>query len=176
MAISTIDSTGMTFPLGASTITAGTVVASTSGTSIDFTALPSWVKRITIILSGMSTSGTSVPLVRLGTGSTTFATTGYLGSGFGCVSGASPAINNYTNGFAIGSDRASTYVNHGTIVIANITGNTWVSNAFGGQSDAGRAWGHGGTIALGAALTAVRLTTVNGTDTFTAGSINILYE
>lgn len=34
----------------------------------------------------------------------------------------------------------------------------------------------GGTISLAGALDNVRLTTVNGTDTFDAGSINILYE
>jgi hypothetical protein len=34
----------------------------------------------------------------------------------------------------------------------------------------------GGQIELAATLTAVRITTVNGTDAFDAGSINILYE
>ena len=42
-----------------SAITAGTAVASTSGTSIDFTGIPSWVKRITVMFNGVSTNGTS---------------------------------------------------------------------------------------------------------------------
>jgi hypothetical protein len=63
----------------------------------------------------------------------------------------------------------------GTMVLTNITGNTWVSNTTVKLSSTETAFA-GGDIALGAALTAVRITRVNGTDTFDAGSINILYE
>ena len=31
----------------------------TSGTSIDFTGIPSWVKRITVMFQGVSTTGSS---------------------------------------------------------------------------------------------------------------------
>ena len=58
------------------TITSGTAVASTSGTSIDFTSIPSWVKRITVMFNGVSTNGTSQVQIQLGAGSVT--TTGYL--------------------------------------------------------------------------------------------------
>jgi hypothetical protein len=34
----------------------------------------------------------------------------------------------------------------------------------------------GNALALGGVLDRVRLTTVNGTDTFDAGTVNILYE
>jgi hypothetical protein len=47
-------------------ITSGTAVASTSGTSIDFTSIPLWVKRITVMFAGVSTNGTSPFLVQLG--------------------------------------------------------------------------------------------------------------
>ena len=53
-----------------------TAVNSTSGTSIDFTGIPSGVKRITIMLKDVSTSGTSYKLIQLGSGSIT--TTGYF--------------------------------------------------------------------------------------------------
>ena len=56
-------------------IVSGTAVASTSGTSIDFTGIPSWVKRITVMLNGVSTSGTSIVQVQIGSGSPT--TSGY---------------------------------------------------------------------------------------------------
>ena len=85
-------------------------------------------------------------------------------------------IGNYTTGFGIGGDGQATYVRHGAVILTNITGNTWVASGVGGLRDSGRLWTTGGTIALAAALTAVRITTVNGTDTFDAGSINILYE
>ena len=64
-------------PTGVGVLTSGTAVASTSGTSIDFTGLPSWVKRITVIFNGVSLSGSSNLLIQLGTGSTTYTTSGY---------------------------------------------------------------------------------------------------
>ena len=162
--------------MASSVITSGTAVASTSGTAIGFSALPSWVKKITVLLSGVSTSGTSVVLIQLGTGSTTYTTSGYLGSGGGGLTASTLVITNQTIGFGIGGDGAATYVRHGAVVLTNITGNTWVASGAGGMSDNARLWTCGGTIALAAALTAVQVTTVNGTDTFDAGSINILYE
>ena len=44
------------------------------------------------------------------------------------------------------------------------------------RSDGGNAYMSGGSIALGGVLDRIRITTVNGTDVFDAGSINILYE
>jgi len=70
-------STGLV--MSASAITSGTAVASTSGTSIDFTSIPSWVKSITVMFSAVSTSGTSDVIVRLGTGGSP-ETSGYVGS------------------------------------------------------------------------------------------------
>ena len=163
-------------PAGGSIITSGTAVASTSGTAIGFTAIPSWAKKITVMLSGVSTSGTSVVVIQLGTGSTTYTTTGYLGSTGVGLTGNTLLIGTVTVGFGVVADGAATYVRHGSIVLTNITGNTWVASGAGGLSDSSRAWITGGTIALAAALTAVQVTTVNGTDTFDAGTINILYE
>ena len=85
-------------------ITSGTAVASTSGTSIDFTSIPSWVKRITVMFSGVSTNGTSYPQIQLGAGSVT--TSGYLWRG-AYVAGASVAGTSYTSGFGIRQDDAS---------------------------------------------------------------------
>ena len=50
-------------------LVSGTAVASTSGTSIDFTGIPSWVKRITVMFNGVSTSGTSFKQIQIGSGS-----------------------------------------------------------------------------------------------------------
>jgi len=157
--------------MASSVITSGTAVASTSGTSIDFTGIPSWVKRITINFQGVSTSGTSFVIVQLGTGSTTYTTTGYLGA----VNSAN-SITNQTTGFGVIGQPIAANVLHGTATVTNLTSNTWcyagtiyLSNTAGGGGGAG-------SISLGATLTAIRITTVNGTDTFDAGSINILYE
>jgi hypothetical protein len=151
--------------------TLATSVASTSGTSIDFTGLPSWIKRITVQFQGVSTNGTSVIIIQLGTGSTTFTTTGYL-----CSAGTNATIANYTTGIGTTGVRSAAYVTHGATVFTNITGNSWVAQGTNGGSDGATISYTGGSIALGAALTAVRVTTVNGTDLFDAGTINILYE
>lgn len=152
-------------------LTSGTSQASTSGTSIDFTSIPSWVKRITVIFNGVSTNGSSNPLIQTGT-SGGVVSSGYLGATVNYVgSGAS----NPTTGFALASDSSSNIIS-GTLVITNITGNTWVASGLFVTSNTPFAMYSGGNIALAATLDRVRITTVNGTDTFDAGSINILYE
>ena len=156
---------------GASLITSGTAVASTSGTSIDFTSIPSWVKRITVMFNGVSTSGSSLVQIQLGTGSTTYTTSGYTSAGSNANSSATVT---QTTGLNVDNTGNAAFTRTGLGTLANITGNTWVWS-FVNANSAGPSFGTGG-IALAAALTAVRITTVNGTDTFDAGSINILYE
>ena len=159
-----------------SAITSGTAVASTSGTSIDFTGIPSWAKRITVMLSGVSTNGTSIPLVQIGD-SGGVENTGYLGTA-SYFSGVGVASANNTAGFLIsnGAGDTATAVRHGQIVISNLTGNTWVCSGSVGLSDTTRSCVLSYSKALSATLDRVRITTVNGTDTFDAGTINIMYE
>jgi len=156
-------------------IVSGTAVASTSGTSIDFTSIPSWVKRITVMFNGVSTSGTSVVRIQLGT-SSGVTTSGYLGSASTIATGV--ATSNFTAGFdensAGGSTAAS--IRHGSYVIQNLTSNTWTCNGLIGFSNEARSSTVAGVVPLAATLDRVRITTANGTDTFDAGTINILYE
>jgi hypothetical protein len=156
-------------------ITAGTSVASTSGTSIDFTGIPSWVKRVTVMFSGVSTNGTSFITVRLGSGGTP-QSTGYLVSSSSIGNGVDPATNNTTSGFELYTNSAS-YAVSGQIVFSNLSGNTWVGAANANYSNIIAATMlTAGMVALSGTLDRIRITTVNGSDTFDAGSINILYE
>lgn len=147
----------------------GTAVTA-SGTAVDFTGIPSWVKRITIILNGVSTSGTSVKQLQLGSG--TILTTGYLGTGSAISSGV--GTTTATTGFPIYSILAADVIS-GSFVLNNISGNIWVCNSFGKTSTTNSFVG-GGDVTLSGVLDRIRITTVNGTDTFDAGSINIMYE
>jgi hypothetical protein len=149
----------------------GTAVASTSGTSIDFTGLPTWVKRITVMFNGTSTNGSSNVIIQIGSGS--FTTSGYLGSGSNSttLTGA-----NYTTGFGILIFNTAAAVVGGTVVLTQISGNTWIASGTLGRTDGAATGGVAGYVALSGTLDRVRITTVNGTDTFDAGSINILYE
>lgn len=119
-------------------ITSATAVASTSGTSIDFTGIPSWVKRITVCFSGFSTNGSSAYLIQSGSGSV--ENTGYLGAS--TITAASASTSNYTTGFGIGNgSAATTNVLHGigTIVLLNSSTNLWAFSFVGGNSDTTRA-------------------------------------
>jgi hypothetical protein len=152
-------------------IVRGTAVASTSGTSIDFTSIPSWVKRITLVLNAVTTSGTSNLQIQIGSGSVT--TTGYASQAWFPTT----ATGVITSGFVLFNHSAALTLS-GAAQIVSLNSTTWIStgtfNYVSTSSVGYQSSGH--SPALSGALDRVRLTTVNGTDTFTAGSINILYE
>jgi len=155
-------------------ITSGTAVASTSGTSIDFTSIPSWVKRVTVMLAGVSTSGTSNLQIQVGGGS--IQTSGYLGS-CGYIS-ATPASLLFTAGFGIANTVGAGSIQHGALTLSLLDSatNTWAASGTFALSDGALTFVTAGRKVVTTALDRVRLTTANGTDTFDAGSVNILYE
>ena len=156
--------------MASSVITSGTAVATTSGTSIDFTSIPSWVKRITVMVSNVSTNGASNLLVQMGT-SGGIQATGYLST----AATISNALVDTTAGFIITYQNNAAWLSKGAIVF-NITGaDVWLGTGITTQTAATASF-NSGTKTLGGTLDRVRLTTVNGTDTFDAGSVNILYE
>ena len=150
--------------------TLGTAVASTSGTSITFSSLPAWIKKITVMFSGVSTNGTSPMQVQIGD-SGGIENTGYTSASQ--TDGASSG--NLTTGFAVFYSNVAASLHSGSIQISSITGTTWVASGVLANTG-GNASYMAGSKALSDVLTQVRITTVNGTDTFDAGSINILYE
>jgi hypothetical protein len=157
-------------------ITAATAVTA-SGTSVDFTSIPSWVKRITVMFDIISTNGTAVILVQLGD-SGGVETTGYdtNAAGVGNAGAIGSAGSNFTTGFALTPTNAAASQYHGNIVFNNITGNTWVSSGVLVNNSTGAVMFNSGKKTLSDTLTQVRITTVNGTDAFDAGTINIMYE
>lgn len=151
-------------------LTQGTAQNSTSGTSIDFTGIPSWAKRITVMFNGVSTSGTSNIQMQIGTLAGGFETTGYASTGWDST------IATSTTGFLVSGSVAAANVRSGAMVLTNVSGNTWVNAGVLCRTDVGTGAHASGTKTLAGVLDRVRITTVNGTDTFDAGSINILYE
>jgi hypothetical protein len=155
-------------------LTLATAQNTTSGTSIDFTAIPSWVKRITVMLSGVSLSGSSNLLIQLGD-SGGIETTGYAGSSVVAGNAAASAGALFTTGIGVMGNFASNII-HGVVVIHLAGSNLWVAGGSYGYENAGFSGSTGGSKTLSGTLDRVRLTTVNGTDTFDAGSVNIMYE
>jgi len=163
---------GAIVPQPTPVITSGTAVTLTTQTSVDFTSIPSWVKRITVLFNGTSLSSTADLLVQLGTGSTTFPTSGY-NSTSGLFTGGGNAVSTSTAGFVVRVASAAG-VTSGNMIINNVSGNIWVAGSTVKRDSSSVSFG-GGEVTLGAVLTAVRITTTS-TDTLDAGSVNLMYE
>jgi len=148
----------------------GTAV-SASGTSVDFTGIPSWAKRITVMFSAVSTNGTSNLQLQIGSGSVTT-------SGYSAVVQFSSTSLSATTGFGLASAVTSASLSSGVIVVCLVGSNTYASSGNIASITGGGSvvYVSGGTIALSGVLDRVRITTVNGTDTFDAGTINIMWE
>lgn len=154
-------------------IKSGTAVASTSGTSIDFTGIPSWVKRVTMMFNEVSTSGSDRVMIQIGSGSV--SSSNYLSTVCEFVS---TSINNHvgsTAGFLVGGANASDQ-RSGIYTLSLLGSNTWCGQGTFRISTNVTLLGSGVSGDIGGALDRVRITTTGGTQTFDAGTINILYE
>lgn len=156
------------------TLVSGTAQATTSGTSKDFTGIPSTAKRITVSWAGVSTNGSDDLLIQLGD-SGGVETSGYLCGGSWFATGATSV--NSTAGFRIPVQGNASAIRHGSLVLTLLdsASNTWVAAGVQGRSDAAQSGVCGGSKSLSGTLDRVRFT-VTGSDTFDAGSVNILYE
>jgi hypothetical protein len=158
-------------PIQGGTITSGTAVASTSGTSIDFTGIPSWVKRITVMFNNVSTNGSANKLLQIGT-SGGIQSTSYDST---CaITGPTTAGNSSTAGYIIWNSSPSESL-YGHAIITHMGSNLWAYSSTC-RINTSYVQMAGGSVTLSGTLDRIRLTTTNGTDTFDAGSINILYE
>jgi hypothetical protein len=153
--------------------TLATSVVSTGVSFIDYTGIPSWAKRITVILNGVSLNGTADLLIQIGSGS--FATSGY-GSWSNFLAGSVSSVSTgSTSGFIVYMGSAASIAT-ALVRINLLTGNTWVADGVGAYSNNGSQLFTAGSVALSGTLDRVRIVRSNATDTFDAGTINISYE
>ena len=152
----------------AAVITRGTAVATTSGTSVDFTSIPSTVKRITVMFNGVSTNGSNDYIIQIGD-SGGIENTGYVSESSDRGGDATS-----TEGFILTRTSTSTSACYGIATICNFSSNSWISSANISITDIVSS--SAGSKSLSATLDRIRITTVGGTDTFDAGSVNIMYE
>ena len=157
-------------------IVLGTPTTSASTTTIDVTSIPAWAKRVTILFAGVSTNGTSQPLVQIGD-SGGIEPTGYLGSSCSAVNASATIGSTFTTGFGIHAINAGN-VMHGamTLTLADSSTNTWVASHSIGYSNTSVSSCGGGSKSLSGVLDRVRITTVNGTDAYDLGLINVVWE
>lgn len=162
-------------PAAGGGITLGTPTTLTTQTSVDYTTIPAGTKRITLYFSSVSTTGTSNPLIQLGD-SGGVETSSYVGcssfQGTSSVGGSA-----YTTGFGVNSGNAANVLS-GSIILSlmDSSTNTWTCFGQVANSTSGFTVITSGVKSLSAELDRVRFTTVNGTDQYDAGSVNISYE
>jgi hypothetical protein len=181
-ATTTLVGTDATQTLSNKTINGGTIQSGTTvtnptspaSTSIDFTGIPSWVKKITVMFSGISVSGTSNIQIQIGD-SGGFETTSYSSASVQLVGSAAVVGLASTSGFLVTAANTAAATHNGNIMIALQSSNLWTHSA-NLYNTAGAINSSAGSKTLSDTLTQVRITTVNGTDTFDAGTVNILYE
>lgn len=142
------------------------------GTAVDFASLPEGIKRITLNIYSLSTSGTSNMTVRLGTSGGVQAT-GYLGA---VTNQTGTPAENLSTGFDITLANAATHVVHGQLVLTRLTGNTWICTGSVALSNAAAMRECAGSVVLTGELTTLRVTTAGGTNVFDDGTLSLLLE
>ena len=169
-AIAGTDATRVLTPstLKSGQIVLGTAIATTSGTFVEFTGIPSWAKRVVVMFNGVSTNGTDNLMVQIGGGS--LQVTGYL-----CNSASGGTTTAITNGFVftVSVNNASTIFGH---MILTLSGsNVWLSSHTIGGNVGNITSSCGGTVTLPGALDRVRIATTVS-NTFDSGTVNISWE
>jgi hypothetical protein len=153
-------------------LTTAAVQATTSGTSKDFTSIPSWAKRITVMFNNVSSNGTNSPMIQLGTASSIEAT------GYNSSTADAGGRNTEATGFAVCRGVGAGDFVSGVMQLSLLDAatNTWVASGNTTRTTSANSYYNSGAKALAGVLTRLRFTTVGGTDVFDAGNVNILYE
>jgi len=148
-----------------------------SGTAVDFTGIPTWARKMTLVVNGLSTSGNSPIVVVLGTAAG-FQLTGYSGSVFNDINAGTSQAANYsgTAGLPLVLSWDASGFLTGMIDFFNVKDFVWVGSGQFGRADGAAFHRTAGAKDLAAALDRVRVTTANGADTFDFGQVNLLFE
>tara|TARA_R110000822_G_scaffold90405_2_gene208973 strand:- start:230 stop:877 length:648 start_codon:yes stop_codon:yes gene_type:complete len=162
--------TATTLPTSQYQTVMGTPAATTSGASIDFTGIPSGVKEVKVLLNGVSTNGTSLICVQIGD-SGGIEASGYLSGAFRHDTAATATAGFISSATTLA---ANFYDAVFTLALQSSSSNTWVNES--GMYCDGDTFTGSGAKDLSAELTQIRLTTVGGSNTFDAGSVNIQHS
>jgi hypothetical protein len=145
-----------------------------SGTSVDITAIPEWVTEITLMINGMSTNGTSIPIVQVGD-----ETLGIYSGSYACVGENIPSGSVVTTSFSAGFGLAGAWTAASAMnmvvtltKVSNYAGGAndmWFFTASGARTDVAYGARSNGVVIMENALSQLRLTTVGGANTFDNG-------
>jgi hypothetical protein len=125
------------------------------------------------MLYGVSTNGTSPVQIQLGD-SGGVETTGYTSSAAVILGLNACNVVTFANGF-VPLGAAAVASRSGLLTIANLAANVWIASGTFDEPSEGAGTSQGFKD-LSGTLDRVRITTINGTDTFDAGTVNIIME
>lgn len=147
-----------------------------SGTAINITGIPSWVTEIKLVISALSTNGTSIAMVQIGD-SGGIGNSGYSGA-TSSQSVAATGASNYSTGFHLGSTPSGSTTTYSTcfFTLIDAASNLWGFSTFGGYSNSAASLVGGGSKALSGTLDRFRITTVGGTDSYDSGTYAYYYS
>ena len=171
----TIANAGTATGFGGVGITLGTEQATTSGSDFTFSGIPSGTKRVYMIFEEVVISGSDDWLIQLGDGGG-IETSGYTSSSTSHTTANVIANATSTSGFVMDNNSGSSSTLTGAFCfeLTDSTNNTWIGHSVL-ESYTNQTITSGGSKSLSAAITQIKLDTT-GSNTFTAGSINITYE
>lgn len=145
-------------------------IATTSGTQVDVTNIPSDVNRITVMFDSVSTDGGGELQFQLGT-SSGIQTTGYVGLG----RTGSGSTKSSTSACMISSSQGAGDLHSGASMFIRMAENKWVMTSSLATHPSGTGREGECRIALSGTLDRLRLSNDSG-DTFDNGSIAVVYE
>ena len=160
--------------LGESQLVLGTSQSTATGATLyDFSGIPSWARRITVMFNGVSTTGTSNIIVQLGDfGGIEIA--GYVGGHTAFAASVLASVST-TDGICVYSVSTAADAFSGVATICLMGSNTWAASG-SSFSPAPRGTTFASSKTLSDTLDRIRITTQSGTPTFDAGSVNIMWE
>jgi hypothetical protein len=151
-----------------------TAQATTSGTSFEYTGLPSWVTKITLMLKEVSLSGGDDFLVQLSTGGV-YTVTGYLSTSLFIAAATANGSVSDTTGFVILANvAANSHSGHLVLTRFSAADHTWIASGVVRRSTTA-VDACAGMVTLSGLMDGIRIK-ASGANTFDAGSINIMLE
>ena len=159
-------------------ITYSTAQSTASGTSgIEFTDVPTGVKKITVIFDDVGTDQSISNLrIELSTGGT-YLTSGYTSTVIRSQAGGVAGNDTLTTGLIVAKLDNANKALTGAVTIYNVTGNRWISSGLcvctGEQN---WSWQSGGFIDVGGAIDKLRVTGHGSAYNWDSGQINVIYE
>lgn len=146
-----------------------------ASTEVVFSSIPAWVNRVTLMVSGLSSNGTSGFAAVMGYGGgSTYQTSSYVSQALYIY--ANPITTYSTSQFLLTGVTTASYTYGGQFIFNRLSGNTWTTHGMLVNDSVEYSMIAAGSVTLSGTLDKIKLVAINGSDSFDAGTVNISYE